>query len=299
MRQQFAGLASALVPHLPPPSEAVSTRDGEVDGIKYRIYLPKKVGINERLPMAGYIHGGGFVLGDLDTEDAICRAVSEHTRSAVISVDYRLAPEHQCPIQFEDTIRVFEWAIEHANSYHMDPTKFYTIGTSAGAALTLSVANYFIAKSKTKSSSKTQIAVKGVAAVAPMTLHPDNVPSEYRSMYNSYQEFKTDSPCIDDCSMRYFFKAANIKSADERYLPGLSTENHPYFPPTYLAVCECDPLRDDGIVMAQMLEKAGVNVQVDFYRGMPHLFWMFPMLTENKEFVENLVKGVNWLIEQM
>ncbi|KAL1863244.1 hypothetical protein Plec18170_000076 [Paecilomyces lecythidis] len=299
MRGQFQGLISALLPHLPSPSEAVTSQDDEVGGIKYRVYLPSDIKDSERLPMAGHAHGGGFVLGNLDAEDALCRIVCEHTRSAVISVDYRLAPEHQCPAQFEDTIRVFEWAVEHADLYHMDPTKFYTFGASAGAALALSIANHFIAKSKANSSLKPALVVKGIASIAPVTLHPDNVPIQYRSMYNSHEEFKVGAPCIDEAAIRYFFEATNIEPTDERYLSGLSTANHADFPPTYLAICECDPLRDDGLIIAKMLENAGVQVQMDFYKGLPHLFWSFPMLPESNEFAQKLIRGVNWLISNM
>ncbi|GAD94128.1 hypothetical protein MYCGRDRAFT_77854 [Paecilomyces variotii No. 5] len=298
MREQFNGLVSALLPRLPCPSEEVASQDGEVDGIKYRIYLPRDVKDSERLPTVGHTHGGGYVLGNLDMEDALCRTICEHTRSAVISVDYRLAPEHKCPTQFEDTIRVFEWAVEHAESYHMDPTKFYTFGASAGAALALSIANHFIAKSKADPSLKPALVVKGIASVAPFTLHPDNVPIQYSGMYNSHEEFRTGAPCIDEASIHYFFEATNIEPTDERYLAALTTVNHADFPPTYLAVCECDPLRDDGIILAKMLEKAGAQVRMDFYSGLPHLFWSFPMLPESNEFTEKLIKGVNWLIAE-
>lgn len=109
MQAQFDGLIAMLLPQLPPPSPNVEAKDGEVDGIKYRIYTPKEAAAKGALPVGMYFHGGGWVLGNLDAEDPICRAIAEHTPSIVVSVDYRLAPQYKWPTQLQDCLTVVKW----------------------------------------------------------------------------------------------------------------------------------------------------------------------------------------------
>lgn len=111
MRGQFAGLLEFLAPLYPKPSDAVSTRDALYEGIKYRLYSPRGVtkAAEVGLPVGVYFHGGGFVLGDLDTEDGLCRAIAEGAGALIVSVDYRLAPASKAPAQLQDAIKLFEW----------------------------------------------------------------------------------------------------------------------------------------------------------------------------------------------
>jgi versiconal hemiacetal acetate esterase len=173
------------------------------------------------------------------------------------------------------------------------PNKFYTIGGSAGGALSLQVANS-IAQDPSK-----RDAIKGVAAIVPITLHWDNIPAEHQSIYKSYDENKEDVPIIDKQSMEtvYMHVAADPKDSD--MFTSLATENHKNFPPVYFVSCEKDPLRDDAYVMESALKKAGVATKHDHYKGLPHSFWVFPSVPEGQQFVENLIGGVRWLISQM
>ena len=93
-----------LAPQYPPPSDAVNTRDVDIGGgVHARIYTPA-VSSEEPLPVGVYAHGGGFVIGSLDMEDAFCRAIVEHVRTIIVSIDYRLAPESQAPAQLDDCL---------------------------------------------------------------------------------------------------------------------------------------------------------------------------------------------------
>merc|ERR1712000_799788 len=112
IRAQIQQLIQILLPQLPPPSDAVESKDGEVDGIKYRLYTPKEASKQGPLPVAIRTHGGGWATGDLNTDDLLCRIVAEHAPSIVVNVDYRLAPEHKVPTQLEDTLTVYNWATE-------------------------------------------------------------------------------------------------------------------------------------------------------------------------------------------
>lgn len=109
MRNQFAGLLAAVAPGYPPASDKVAVSNGTVQGIGYRIYTPKTAQATNPLPLGVFMHGGGFILGDLDAEDVLCRAFSEQAGTILVSVDYHLAPEHKHPAQLKDTLTVVEW----------------------------------------------------------------------------------------------------------------------------------------------------------------------------------------------
>jgi len=109
IRAQFAGLFAALSPGYPPPSDAVEVANGNAQGLGYRIYTPQSGKAAGRLPLGVFMHGGGFILGDLDGEDFLCREFAEKAGTILISVDYRLAPEHEHPAQLKDTMTIIEW----------------------------------------------------------------------------------------------------------------------------------------------------------------------------------------------
>jgi versiconal hemiacetal acetate esterase len=92
----------------PPPDVSVKTRDGTGNGIPVRIYTPEAAE-GKALPVGVYYHGGGYVLGNLDTEDAWCRYIAKHTPAIIVSVDYRLAPEFKLPTMLEDSIQAYKW----------------------------------------------------------------------------------------------------------------------------------------------------------------------------------------------
>jgi len=285
------GLAEMLGKQAPPPSEALSAEDGEVDGIKYRVYRPK--GVTQPLPVGIWTHGGGWMTGDLNSDDALCRIVSEHASSVIVNVDYRLTPEFKLPTQLQDTLTVYKWARQNAVSIGGDPAKFFSIGGSAGGALALALANHIVKDPANRNG------IRGIAAVVPVALHWSHVPEEYKSMYKAYDDNKEGTPIIDQESMRLFFESSGARHDDPSIFVALDKENHKNFPPTYLAACERDPLRDDAFVMEAALKKAGVPTKLDFYKALPHYFWIFPGLPEGQQFVANLVTGVKWLISQM
>jgi versiconal hemiacetal acetate esterase len=109
LRAQYAQLGQMLLPQLPPPSDAVDTSDGEVKGVKYRLYTPKEAAKKGLLPVAIWAHGGGWVTGDVNADDPLCRILAEAVPSIIVNVDYRLAPEHKYPTQLEDTLTVYNW----------------------------------------------------------------------------------------------------------------------------------------------------------------------------------------------
>ncbi|KAK5712621.1 hypothetical protein LTR17_017874 [Elasticomyces elasticus] len=308
IRGMYAALGAALAAQMPPPSENVESKDGDVDGIKYRTYWPK--GTTEALPIAFYsrshllwhsktkadsddlpAHGGGYMVGGLDDDDFLCRVISEHTKSALIAVDYRLTPEHKWPTQLDDSMKIYKWAHKNASSFHGDPSKIYTIGGSAGGGLALQVANQVLRDSVLKSS------LKGIIALVPLTLHKDHVPEKYKDMYTSYKDNAKGTPIIDGESMKIFYEHAGVDAKDPDTFVALS-DNLKDFPPTYIATCEFDPLRDDGFVLEAALKEAGVPTKHDHYPGFPHYFWIFPSVPESQQFVGQLLGGIEWAKSQ-
>ena len=114
LRNMYDQLVAMLLPQLPPPSDAVDAKNGDVDGIKYRLYTPKEASKSGPLPVAIWTHGGGWMTGDLDSDDLLCRLIAEHVPSIVVNIDYRLAPEHKAPTQLQDTLKVCRWVSRHS-----------------------------------------------------------------------------------------------------------------------------------------------------------------------------------------
>jgi versiconal hemiacetal acetate esterase len=293
IKAQYEGLIQLLAPQLPAPSDAVDAKEGDIDGIKYRLYTPKEAAKSGPLPVGIWTHGGGFMTGDLNSDDLLCRVIAEHAPSIIVGVDYRLTPEHKAPTQLQDTLNVYKWARQNASSFGGDVDKFYTIGGSAGGALALQVANHIV-----KDPSK-RGGIRGVAAMVPLTLHWDHVPEEYKPIYTAYTVNGKDAPIIDKESMRIFYEHAGVDPKDPDTFVALDKDNHKNFPPVYFAACERDPLRDDSMVMEAALKKAGVPTKLDLYRDLPHYFWIFASVPEGQQFIANLIGGVKWLISQM
>lgn len=108
IRKQFAELAAAISLGYKPFADELRVSDGVIKNIPYRIYIPKDEGTS--IPVGVYMHGGGYILGDLEAEDTICRTLCKEANAIIISVDYRLAPEHKHPAQPQDALIVIAWA---------------------------------------------------------------------------------------------------------------------------------------------------------------------------------------------
>lgn len=113
IKGMYDQLVQALLPMFPPFSENVDVKEGDVDGIGYRIYTPK--GKSGPFPTAIWTHGGGYMTGDLNSDHILCGVVAEHTGSAVVNVDYRLTPDHKWPVQLEDSMKVYKWVRSRKN----------------------------------------------------------------------------------------------------------------------------------------------------------------------------------------
>ncbi|KAH6985163.1 alpha/beta hydrolase fold-domain-containing protein [Ilyonectria destructans] len=310
IRDKFAELGKNLAPLYSPPADTVIVETGSFHGIAYRVYTPRSTreGAPEKLPIGVYFHAGGFVVGNLDSDDLFCRAIAENTQVILVNVDYKLAPEHKAPAHLEDAIKIVEWVSSFTRvlkkldgstdgsttlqAYHdatfdrADRNKLFIMGTSAAGALALGVAR----KAGLSQSTIPKNAVKGVVALSPVVFHPATSPVQVNV---------NDSPIIDREALLQCFELCGAQADNADYFIGLDPDSHSVLPPAYIVTCGFDPLKDDGRVLAESMESRGLQVQRDHYEPLPHCFWMVPTLPESKAFTANAFQGIKWVLSKM
>jgi versiconal hemiacetal acetate esterase len=191
-------LNNALVANLsfPTPDTTVTAEDKKISAdVTVRIYTPS--GYAGGKPVGLFSHGGGWVFGDLEGEDDLCRHVAKKAGVVVVSVDYRLAPKHRYPAALDDCLAAYHWCMENASSLNTTPGQVFTIGGSAGGGLALSVALKLIDEGLGDS-------VKGVVSLVPVTVHPDACPAHLKSKYTAYEE-NAEFTINTTSAMRAFF----------------------------------------------------------------------------------------------
>src|SRR5215831_15604947 len=208
----------------------IPTADREI-GV--RIYWPRPLDANERLPVVVYFHGGGFTLCDLDTHDPIARNISRHGDAIVVSVDYRLAPEHKFPAALDDSYAAVTWVAEHAAELGADALRLAVAGDSAGGNLATVVCQ--LAKER------------GGPAIAFQALIYPVVDLDTTTPFESRKEFGGGGYFLAMREMQWFNSlyltdaAAQVK--DPRVSP-LNIEDLRGQPPALVMTAGCDPLRD-------------------------------------------------------
>lgn len=247
----------ASIPGLP---NVVQTRDVAItEALTGRLYTPHVAG---PLPVLVYLHGGGWVAGSVATHDPFCRLLSEAGEVIVVSVEYRLAPEHRYPAALEDTIAAAHWAADHAAEWGGDAERLALGGDSAGANLAAVAANRLCATA----------VVPTLGAL--LLIHP--VADYPNAQHLSYTENATGYG-LEANLMRWFWEqyAPGISANDPDASP-LQLKSLPPLPPTLVATAEYDVLRDEGIAYAAKLESAGVAVTHLHAPDMHHNFPVHP-----------------------
>jgi acetyl esterase len=257
-RQLFRETRPASTP-TPPEIGAVRNlvADGPGGPIPLRVYRPAGVAASAALPGLMYDPGGGWVIGDHDTHDVLCRQLTAEAGITVVNVDYRLAPEHKFPAAADDAWAATRWTVAHASELGVDAGRLAVGGDSAGGNLAAVVALH--ARDAGAPNIKLQV------LVYPVT----DVGSETRS----YQDF-AEGYMLTRESMRWFtahYLAAAGQANDWRVSP-LRASSHAGLPPALVVTAGFDPLRDEGAAYAAKLQQAGVRVDYVCYGGMVHGF---------------------------
>jgi acetyl esterase len=239
------------------------TEDRRIPGagshIPIRIYTPREIKAGEKLPVLLWFHGGGFVIGSLDTHDSICRMLANQADCIVVSVDYRLAPEYKFPAAVEDCEAALKWVALHAVEFGADPQAIAVGGDSAGANLATVVA--ILARDAGHPKLAFQLLIYPCAAPEPET------PSHYKFAVGYVLSRNT---------ITWFFKhyqRSRADSNDFRFAP-LVADDLANLPPALVLVAGYDPLRDEGVDYAKRLIEAGNRVRLVNYEGMIHGFYL-------------------------
>jgi acetyl esterase len=206
------------------------------------------------LPVVVYFHGGGWVIGSIETHDAPCRELANRSGAIVVSVEYRMAPEHPFPAAPEDCYAATAWVADHAAEFGGDPARLAVAGDSAGGNL--------------------------AAVVALMTRERNGPPLRFQLLIYPAVDARMGYASIDENSTGYFLTKADMHwfyghygadPSDWRASPLLAPD-HSGLPPALVLTAEYDPLRDEGEAYARKLQEAGVPVTLRRYDGQIHGF---------------------------
>lgn len=225
--------------------------------IRIRIYTPHQPAPGERLPVLVYFHGGGFVIGSLDSYDALCRAIANRAQCIVVSVDYRLAPEHRFPAAVDDCCAALDWVDLAAESFDGDPQRIAVGGDSAGGNLAAVTA--LAARDAGGPPLVFQLLIYPVAGGAPDT-------ASHHDFAEGYLLTRRNILWFYDCYLN-----DPAEQQDPRFAP-LRAGDLSGLPPALLIVAGFDPLRDEDLAYGERLQAAGVEVEMANYTGMVHGF---------------------------
>ena len=248
------GRANYLAMRVPSTVQLHEIRDFDAGGVRCRLYRSTD---DNAAPLLIYYHGGGWVIGDLESHDDICRKLARDAKCSVIAVDYRLAPEHPAPASHEDCIAATKWIFANATSLAVDPARIAIGGDSAGGNLSAVVSMH-----------------AGVKPVFQLLVYPA---TDMRMGQVSHRE-NAQGYLLTEDSMKWFIdhylQGDDTKRNDPLYSPLLSDDaTLKKSPPTLVITAEYDPLRDEGEEYAARLNSVGVPASVVRFRGQIHAFF--------------------------
>lgn len=279
-RAAFAGLM-AMMPPGAAALASVNTRQipGGAGAIDVRIYTPPGAG---PFPLLCFFHGGGWVIGDLETHDAVCRELASGAACIVVAVAYRLAPEHRFPAAPEDCVAAVKWLAANAASLNADPARLAVGGDSAGGNLAAVVAQRLRD-------------TRGPALCAQLLIYPvTRLAGE-------------PMPSMIENAQGYLLEAKDMEWFVGHYLPSPNdgarvdaspalAENLAGLPPALVITAEFDPLRDEGEAYARALSAAGVPTVLSRYDGAIHAFYSLYAVMEPGR--QALDESIRWLRER-
>ena len=276
-RQLFRETRPASTP-TPPQIGMVRdlTADGPLGPIPLRVYRPAGVPASTPLAVLVFFHGGGWVIGDLETHDVLCRQLTAGSGVSVVSVDYRLAPEHKFPAAVDDAWAATRWVVAHAGELAVDASRLAVGGDSAGGNLAAVVA--LLARDKGAPAIAVQVLIYPVTDLVGET--------------RSYRDF-AEGYLLTREGMRWFiahYLTAEAEAVDWRASP-LRAQSLAGLPPALIVTAGFDPLRDEGEAYAERLRDAGVRVDSVCYGGMIHGFVPMGRLLDTAGRAISLIAG--------
>lgn len=256
--QARAGMKAAREAAALPPPPISEIRDLKIPAIERdiaaRLYVPSEAGASGSGLI--YFHGGGWVLGDLESHDILCRRIANESNCRVIAVDYRLAPEHKFPAAFDDAVDAVRWIFAHARELGLDARQLMIGGDSSGANLAAGVTQ--------------ELREGGLQLRMQILLYPT---TDLDFAFPSHALAGDQFPVLKK-TMLWFrdnYLGSVEQRADWRASP-LKAESFTDLPPAYVVTAGYDPLRDEGIAYAHKMIEAGVPVTHRHYPGQIHAF---------------------------
>jgi acetyl esterase len=278
--REMSKLTRAAVQPDPPAMQSVETMrvPAPHGAIPVRVYKPLTLPKTDLAPGLVFYHGGGWVLGDLDGHDVVCKQIATAAGFVVVAVDYRLAPEHKFPAAVDDSIAAADWVARNAAKLGIDASRLFVGGDSAGGNLAAVVSMH--------ARDNNGPAIRGQMLVYPVT--------DLAMTHASHQDPET-SVLLTHEGMRWFrdHYLADHKQIDDWRVSPLRMSNLNGLPPAFVITCGADPLHDEGEEFARRLKHAGnAVVHVDYPGQMHNFMVMGRVLPEAQRLVGELA---GWL----
>ncbi|WP_085656284.1 MULTISPECIES: alpha/beta hydrolase [unclassified Pseudomonas] len=240
-------------------------RDGAL--LDARIYSDKPLQPAAKRPALLYFHGGGYVVGSLDSHDSLCRALASMAGCVVLSVAYRLAPAFRFPTAADDARDAWDWLVGSAQDLGIDTARLAIAGDSVGGSLATVLA--------------AQLTQAPVRPLLQVLIYPVTDASRSTPTIERYAE----GYLLEKASLEWFYSHYQ-RSAEDRLDPRFSPllgEPSAQVAPVLLVLAECDPLHDEGVAYARHLQAAGVAVELKVYEGMTHDFMRMGAIVDEAE----------------
>jgi len=242
---------------------SIATRDGAC--LTARLYSSGALTQAAARPALLYLHGGGYVVGSLDSHDSLCRNLAAMADCVVVSVAYRLAPEFRFPTAAEDALDAWTWLVAEAPRLGIDARRLAVAGDSVGGSLAT-----VLAAQPLEPAPRLQVLIYPVTDASRSTASIERYGEGY---------------LLEKDSLNWFYEhyqRAATDRLDPRFSP-LLAEIPPNMPPALLVLAECDPLHDEGVAYARHLQQAGVAVELKVYAGMTHDFMRMGAIVDEAE----------------
>lgn len=271
--------------------------------IKVRTYVPN-VRDGQGVPVVVQMHGGGWFMGDLDTDALICRLFCAQLGVAVVDVDYRLYPDVGFGVSVLDCYDAVMWVAANASSFSGDPAKGFILSGNSGGGTYAAIAAH-LARDDNLS-----LGITGCFLTCPIftdvvgdTVIGDPNDRNNTTLFDHKTEYRSwwqnaDAPLMND-KMRQGIATFVDYQFRSPLLTPFHFPSHASIPPTYICVCGKDPWRDGGVLYKRELEKVGGIAKIDVYPGLPHCWWTsYPQITRTQSWLRNTINGMQWLLSQ-
>jgi acetyl esterase/lipase len=296
-----AAIMPELSAHVHMADYSIPTRDGS--SIQARTYLSVKANKSEKLPVYLYFHGGGFIFGSLESEDAACANTAINTGNVIVlNVNYRHTPQHKFPVAWNDAADALAWLHKNIDTVGGDPTKVVTGGISAGGQLaaSLTLEQHLGVSDVTKDLPKLAGQVLIIPCVADLNTYDQGPGKLLKSSSYVENEF---APILPKKVVEYFSGLLEAPTPDLKdrkiNIVNATPDEVKGMPPTAFGIAGLDPLRDEALLYAKLLSEAHIPTDIRLFKGVPHGHRKFgDALKASKHWDDCIEEGIHWVLSK-